>query len=129
MVFAGEPSSQRKRLGAANQTRPASFVGCARVLSVRAGTLGYQWRFNGVDIAGANASTYTIPNVQTSNAGNYDEANRIVRGFYRDLEALRAREEDERRRFRVVGPTRRAHAAPPAPRPLTPRRPRVMSRA
>jgi len=31
----------------------------------------YQWRHNGVDIAGANASTLTIPNVQRINAGRY----------------------------------------------------------
>ncbi len=32
----------------------------------------YQWRFNGVAIAGANGSSYTIASAQTANAGNYD---------------------------------------------------------
>src|SRR5262245_50689550 len=31
----------------------------------------YQWRFNGVDIAGANASTYTIASVNFINVGAY----------------------------------------------------------
>ncbi len=31
----------------------------------------YQWRFNGNDISGANADTYTITNVTASEAGNY----------------------------------------------------------
>ena len=33
--------------------------------------LSYQWRRNGINITGANASTYTISNVQTSHAGSY----------------------------------------------------------
>src|SRR5262245_9536202 len=35
MVCAGEPSSQRKRFGMANQTRPVATSGCVSVLSVR----------------------------------------------------------------------------------------------
>ena len=34
--------------------------------------LGYQWRFNGVNIPGATGSIYTIINAQTNNSGNYD---------------------------------------------------------
>src|SRR5205085_10612086 len=32
---------------------------------------GYQWRFNGADIAGATSSTLRLFNVQTSQAGQY----------------------------------------------------------
>ena len=34
--------------------------------------LSYQWRFNGSNIAGATASTFSRTNVQASHAGNYD---------------------------------------------------------
>ncbi|MBI5539574.1 MAG: T9SS type A sorting domain-containing protein [Bacteroidia bacterium] len=34
-------------------------------------TLLYQWKYNGVDITGANSSSYTIPSAQVSNTGNY----------------------------------------------------------
>jgi hypothetical protein len=34
-------------------------------------TLGYQWRFNNVKIAGAQADNYTITNAQPANAGSY----------------------------------------------------------
>jgi hypothetical protein len=33
--------------------------------------LTYKWRKNGTNISGANSSTYTIPNTQPNNAGNY----------------------------------------------------------
>jgi len=33
--------------------------------------LSYQWRFNGASIAGATASSYTRPSVQTGDAGSY----------------------------------------------------------
>ena len=35
-------------------------------------TLGYQWRFNSNSIAGANSSSYVIPNVAAGNKGYYD---------------------------------------------------------
>ena len=58
-------------------TQPASqtvTVGGTASFSVTAtGTapLAYQWKFNGTSISGATSSTYSITNVQTSNAGNY----------------------------------------------------------
>lgn len=36
------------------------------------GTLNYQWRKGGVNIAGANSATYTITGVAVADAGNYD---------------------------------------------------------
>ena len=35
------------------------------------GTIGYVWQFNGTDISGATASTYTIANVSTNDQGTY----------------------------------------------------------
>ena len=35
-------------------------------------SLAYQWRFNTVNIAGAESTTYSITDVQTTNAGSYD---------------------------------------------------------
>jgi hypothetical protein len=49
-------------------------VGSSAGFSVTAsGTapLAYQWRFNGTNLTGATASTYTNPSVQLNNAGNY----------------------------------------------------------
>ena len=57
-------------------SQPASLtapVGAAATFSVVAsGSPTYQWRFNGANIASATASSYTLSNVQLSNAGNYD---------------------------------------------------------
>mgnify|MGYP005836594819 CR=1 FL=1 len=47
--------------------QPASFA----VRAAGSGTLNYQWRFNGANIAGATASTYTRTAAQSSHAGNY----------------------------------------------------------
>ncbi len=58
-------------------TQPAAATGTAggaitlSVAASGAGTLTYQWRLNGVDIAGATASTYTIPSAQAFHAGTY----------------------------------------------------------
>jgi uncharacterized repeat protein (TIGR02543 family) len=57
-------------------TQPASLtnnVGTTATFTVAAtGTgLAYQWQFNGANIAGATASTYSKTNVQTTNAGSY----------------------------------------------------------
>ncbi len=42
------------------------------VLAYSTSPLRYQWRFNGVEIAGATSSTLVVTNVQTTNAGNYN---------------------------------------------------------
>ncbi|MCX8496326.1 MAG: immunoglobulin domain-containing protein [Akkermansiaceae bacterium] len=56
-------------------TPQAIILGNSAKLSVAAsGTnnLTYQWRKNGSNISGANASSYTIANAQPSDAGGYD---------------------------------------------------------
>ncbi|HEX5397802.1 MAG TPA: immunoglobulin domain-containing protein [Verrucomicrobiae bacterium] len=46
--------------------------GNSATLTVAAGSAtGFQWRFNGADIAGGTNSTLQIPNAQTNNAGYY----------------------------------------------------------
>jgi len=42
------------------------------VVASGASPLSYQWRFNGANITGAAASTYTISSAQISSAGSYD---------------------------------------------------------
>jgi hypothetical protein len=50
-----------------NQGNSATFT----VVASGTAPLSYQWRFNGANIAGATASSYTKNNVQTNDAGNY----------------------------------------------------------
>ncbi|MSU56813.1 MAG: hypothetical protein EXS35_01275 [Pedosphaera sp.] len=49
------------------QNNNATFT----VAATGTATLGYQWRFNAGNIAGATASSYTRSNAQTNDAGNY----------------------------------------------------------
>lgn len=48
------------------ETNPVTFS-----VSASGTGLTYQWQFNNVNINGATAATYTIPNVTNANAGNY----------------------------------------------------------
>ena len=41
------------------------------VISTGTQPLGYQWKFNGGNILGATANSYTRSNAQTTDAGNY----------------------------------------------------------
>src|SRR4051812_36060954 len=59
-VITANPSSQVVTPGS-----PASFSVSAT------GATGYQWRFNGTNLAGANASTLQILSAQYTNAGYY----------------------------------------------------------
>ncbi len=58
-------------------TPPDSLLGCLRhpavftVVAAGSEPLSYQWRFNGNDIDGATASTYTIPSLVMANEGAY----------------------------------------------------------
>ena len=47
-----------------------------------AGQITFQWRRNGVDIPGATLPTFTINNIQTSDAGNYDVIISGMAGYY-----------------------------------------------
>jgi hypothetical protein len=55
------------------QSRTNTVGTSADFFVTAAGTapLSYQWRFNGTNIAGANATNYIIGSVASSNAGNY----------------------------------------------------------
>jgi hypothetical protein len=59
-------------------TQPLAQTICAlnqasfTVAATGTGTLTYQWRKNGVNIAGATNTTYTIASAATGDAGNYD---------------------------------------------------------
>src|SRR5690606_27748273 len=57
-----QPVSQNVNAGA-NATFTVSASGT--------GPLSYQWRFNGANISGATATSYTRSNVQSGDAGNY----------------------------------------------------------
>src|SRR5206468_289862 len=61
VVIGSDPVSRTVKVG----DRVSFVVGSSGT------SLAYQWRFNGVDISGATASTYTLTSAQTTNAGNY----------------------------------------------------------
>ena len=57
-----------------SQTVLAGSTATFTVSAVGSPTLTYQWRRNGVDLAGANDATLVIANAQSANAGNYTVA-------------------------------------------------------
>ena len=54
-----------------SQTVTAGSSVTFSVIASGTSPLSYQWRRNGVDIAGATSASYAITNVQTANAGSY----------------------------------------------------------
>lgn len=56
----------------ASQVAGLNGIATLRVNATSNGPLAYQWRKDGVAIAGATASSYTITPVATTSAGNYD---------------------------------------------------------
>ena len=54
----------------ANQTVTVGQTATFSVLATGSGTLSYQWRRNGTNISGANASSYTTPNTTTADTGS-----------------------------------------------------------
>jgi Immunoglobulin domain/Bacterial TSP3 repeat len=68
-----QPQSRTNRL-TLTSTNPVVYAPTNVSFSVTAvgvGTLNYQWKFNGVNIAGATASTLAIVNVTPEHAGDY----------------------------------------------------------
>ena len=69
------PENAQLPLISSQPQRAAAALGRSAAFSVAAtgsGPFTYQWRFNGVAIAGATGSAYSIASVQSSNVGNYD---------------------------------------------------------
>lgn len=60
-----QPSSQSVAAGGT-----ASFT----IIASGTSPLSFQWKFNGTNLAGASASAFSIPNVQSNNAGQYSVA-------------------------------------------------------
>lgn len=63
-VIVSQPASQTNTAGTT-----ATFT-----VAARGAALNYQWRFNGAEIQGATASSYTRSNVRQADAGNYTVA-------------------------------------------------------
>ena len=68
-----------------SQTSNATFT----VTATGSTPLSYQWLFNGAGLAGATASSYTVANAQTTNAGSYSViiTNCLRLGHQRDRHA------------------------------------------
>jgi hypothetical protein len=68
----GSPTGPGINSGPQNQTVIAGQDATFSVNATGSPPLNYQWRFGGVDIAGALSSTYVRSNVQPADAGSYD---------------------------------------------------------
>jgi hypothetical protein len=55
----------------ANQFALAGSSANFTVIATGLAPISYQWQFNGINLAGATRSNYTIPNVQSANVGGY----------------------------------------------------------
>jgi len=54
-----------------DQSVPIGANAAFSITALGEGQLGYQWQFNGTNLAGATGTSLTITNVQLENAGNY----------------------------------------------------------
>lgn len=74
--LAGQPlptSTQPAFLvGPADTTVPVGAPAAFQVSALGSGTLSYQWRKDGTDLAGKTQTTLTLPAVATTDAGEYD---------------------------------------------------------
>ncbi len=70
VVFSGESSGDSPTVAPAAQS-VASGSTATLTVSTSAATPTYQWQFNGVPIAGAAGATLALPNIGTTQAGNY----------------------------------------------------------
>jgi hypothetical protein len=90
-----QPRNAADRLVAPSISSPASGLalaaGATATFSVTAtGTapLSYQWRFRGVALGGATNATLSLPNVQSSQAGEYSVVVHNAAGFVHSAEVL-----------------------------------------
>lgn len=56
----------------ASQTAAAGATVQLSVIAAGSGPLGYQWRYNGIELPGERASTLTLAHVHPSQSGNYE---------------------------------------------------------
>lgn len=83
-------AAQLPDFGLQPMSQAAPFAGSVSFSASATGsvTLGYQWRFNGVNINGATGTSLTVSNLQLTNAGNYSVVASNVFGTAASTNAL-----------------------------------------
>ena len=92
-AMGGQPQSLTVRQGA-----DATFT----VTASGTEPLGYQWRFNSANLAGATSSSYTRANAQTNHGGNYSVIVSNVAGSVTSVNALLTVALPQRPRFQSI---------------------------